>query len=112
MMKNILFLGLTLISLTACSSTPSKDATSTKIGMANPASQYCVEQGGQLDIRNESTGQAGYCKLPNGQVIEEWELFRSTQPKCLTDEAQKLMGQSGLTDEQVKQKPNLKSCEE
>lgn len=46
-----------------------------KIGMPNPASQYCIEQGGQLEIRNEANGQVGYCKLPNGKVVEEWELL-------------------------------------
>ena len=103
-MKKILLLGLVLTSLAACSSTPNKDTTVPKIGMANPASQYCVEQGGKLDIRNESNGQVGYCKLPNGQVVEEWELFRANQPKCLPEEAQKLVGQTGLSDDQIKQK--------
>ncbi|ENW82596.1 MULTISPECIES: DUF333 domain-containing protein [unclassified Acinetobacter] len=103
-MKKILFLALALTTLTACSLTPSKDVTPPKIGMANPASQYCVEQGGQLEIRNEANGQAGYCKLPNGQVIEEWVFFRANQSKCVADEAQKLVGQSGLTEQQIKQK--------
>ena len=72
--------------------------------MANPASQYRVEQGGQLEIRNEANGQAGYCKLSNGQVIKEWTFFRANQSKCVADEAQKLVGQSGLTEQQIKQK--------
>ncbi|QER39826.1 DUF333 domain-containing protein [Acinetobacter suaedae] len=103
-MKKILFLGLIVTSLAACSSTPSDEMTPPKIGMANPASKYCIEQGGQLEIRNEANGQVGYCKLPNGQVVEEWELFRSSQPKCLADEAQKLVGQTGLTEAQIKEK--------
>ena len=103
-MKKILFLGLIVTSLAACSSTPSDEVTPPKIGMANPASKYCIEQGGQLEIRNEANGQVGYCKLPNGQVVEEWELFRSSQPKCLADEAQKLVGQTGLTEAQIKEK--------
>ncbi len=103
-MKNFLFLGLILTSLAACSSTPNQELTPPKIGMANPASKFCIDQGGQLEIRNEANGQVGYCKLPNGQVVEEWELFRSSQPKCLADEAQKLIGQSGLSEDQIKQK--------
>ena len=94
LMKKFLFLGLILTSLTACSSTPNKELTPPKIGMINPASKFCVEQGGQLEIRNEA----------NGQVVEEWEFFRASQPKCLADEAQKLIGQSGLSEEQIKQK--------
>ncbi|APR70514.1 I78 family peptidase inhibitor [Acinetobacter haemolyticus] len=103
-MKKILFLGLMMTSLAACTSTPSSEMTPPKIGMANPASKYCVEQGGQLEIRNEANGQVGYCKLRNGQVVEEWELFRASQPKCLADEAQKLVGQTGLTEAQIKEK--------
>ncbi|MCH7336822.1 I78 family peptidase inhibitor [Acinetobacter sp. NIPH 2699] len=103
-MKNFLFLGLILTSLAACSSMPNQELTPPKIGMANPASKFCIEQGGQLEIRNEANGQVGYCKLPNGQVVEEWELFRSSQPKCLAEEAQKLIGQSGLSEDEIKQK--------
>ena len=103
-MKNILLLSAVLTSLAACSVTPNKDMSPPKIGMANPASQYCVEQGGQLEIRNEANGQVGYCKLANGQVVEEWAFFRANQTKCVADEAQKLVGQSGLSDDQIKQK--------
>lgn len=103
-MKKILFLGLALVSLTACSSVQHKDPTPPKIGSPNPASQYCVEQGGKLEIRNEANGQVGYCHLPNGQVVEEWNLFRDNQANCVAEEAQKLVGQSGLTDDQIKQK--------
>ncbi|EPG9551285.1 I78 family peptidase inhibitor, partial [Acinetobacter baumannii] len=73
-------------------------------GSPNPASQYCVEQGGKLEIRNEANGQVGYCHLPNGQVVEEWKLFRDNQANCVSEEAQKLVGLSGLTDDQIKQK--------
>jgi len=51
-MKKMIFLGLALVSLTACSSVQHKDSTPPKIGSPNPASQYCVEQGGKLEIRN------------------------------------------------------------
>ncbi len=103
-MKKIIFLGLVLVSLTACSSVQHKDSTPPKIGSPNPASQYCVEQGGKLEIRNEANGQVGYCHLPNGQVVEEWKLFRDNQANCVAEEAQKLVGQAGLTDDQIKQK--------
>lgn len=49
----------------------------TSAGIANPASVYCVSIGGRLEIRNEAQGQSGYCHLPDGRVVEEWELFRS-----------------------------------
>lgn len=49
------------------------------IGMPNPASASCVRQGGRLEIRNETGGQIGYCYLPDGRVVEEWALFRSSR---------------------------------
>ncbi|TCM18614.1 hypothetical protein EDF56_104144 [Novosphingobium sp. PhB165] len=50
------------------------------IGMANPASKYCVEQGGRSEIRQEAQGETGYCHLPDGRVVEEWQLFREAHP--------------------------------
>lgn len=44
--------------------------------MTNPASQYCAELGGRLELRQEQAGEAGYCHLPDGTVVEEWELHR------------------------------------
>jgi hypothetical protein len=49
-------------------------------GVANPASVFCIEQGGTLEIRDEQNGQTGYCSLPDGTVIEEWEYFRQNSP--------------------------------
>ncbi len=46
-------------------------------GLPNPASVHCEDQGGQVEIVDEPDGQVGYCLLPDGRRIEEWELFRS-----------------------------------
>ena len=52
------------------------------LGIANPASEFCIRQGGILDIVKDQDGnEIGMCKLPDGTVIEEWELFRSQQDK-------------------------------
>ncbi len=64
-------------------STPSD--TTTPTGIANPASVYCEKQGGTVELVDESDGQRGYCNLPDGTRIEEWEYYRSqtgvtTQP--------------------------------
>lgn len=58
-----------------------KDAPPTaSVGLANPASLYCAKQGGTITIRNEDGGQVGYCRLPNGTVIEEWAHYRAAHP--------------------------------
>ena len=44
--------------------------------MANPASVYCIEQGGDLEIRTgDDGGQQGFCIFPNGSECPEWDFF-------------------------------------
>lgn len=52
------------------------------IGMSNPASDFCIQQGGKLEIRQEADGEAGYCHLPDGRVVEEWAFFRAESGKA------------------------------
>jgi len=44
-------------------------------GIANPASEHCINEGGRLEIRHEAGGDVGYCIFPNGAVCEEWAYF-------------------------------------
>lgn len=53
-----------------------QNETQTKVGMPNPASEYCIKIGGVLNIVDGPNGQVGICELPDGTKIEEWELFR------------------------------------
>ncbi len=107
-MKKIILSGLSglfaSILLAGCSTTQSTDSNSVSLGTANPSSAYCINQGGKLEIRNETNGQVGYCHLKNGQVVEEWEYFRANQPKCIADQAAALVGQSNLTEAKIKEK--------
>lgn len=46
------------------------------VKIANPASQFCVDNGGALMIKTASDGsQTGYCTI-KGVECEEWALFR------------------------------------
>ncbi len=47
--------------------------------LPNPASAYCVSLGGRLEIRTGPTGEVGFCHLPDGRVVEEWALLRSSR---------------------------------
>lgn len=48
------------------------------VGMANPASEFCVKQGGKLEMKKDKDGgEYGICHLPDGSVVEEWAYFRS-----------------------------------
>jgi uncharacterized protein len=45
--------------------------------LPNPASVYCEEVGGQVDIREEPDGsQYGVCVFPDGSECDEWDLYR------------------------------------
>ena len=59
----------------ACGTQPS---TSTpQAGLPNPASLYCVQQGGTLDLRTSSDGAGvGVCTFADGSACEEWTYFR------------------------------------
>jgi len=53
------------------------DSTEINSQIANPASSYCLSNGGKLDIRTSQDGsQAGYCLFKNGQECEEWAYYR------------------------------------
>ena len=66
------------LAVMACAPKPANEPV---VGMANPASVHCVKAGGRVEIRKEAGGEAGYCHLPDGRVIEEWKFFRSAQGK-------------------------------
>lgn len=75
MSKALLFLATcSLLSLSGCSATPPAPHSEQ---IANPASEYCIGQGGKLELRNEAPGVTGYCHLPDGRVEEEWRLYHS-----------------------------------
>jgi putative hemolysin len=44
--------------------------------IANPASVYCTEHGGKLEIRDGQDGQTGYCVFDDKSECEEWAFFR------------------------------------
>ena len=47
------------------------------IGMANPASVYCVKQGGESIIRKDKDeNEYGICKFKDGKEVDEWEFYR------------------------------------
>ena len=46
--------------------------------MANPASEFCAQKGGKLEMKKDKDGgEYALCRLPDGSVVEEWAYFRS-----------------------------------
>lgn len=50
------------------------------VGIANPASVFCVSMGGILNAVTTDSGEYSNCQLPNGSVQEEWAYFRAVSP--------------------------------
>ena len=51
--------------------------TQTISQIANPASEYCVEKGGAIEIRKDLQGEVGYCIFEDGKECEEWAFFNN-----------------------------------
>lgn len=66
------------LGLSACLVLPSDDPPRGKgTRMGNPASQYCVNLGGTLEMREDDDGDRQVmCNLPDGSEVEQWELYR------------------------------------
>lgn len=57
-----------------------EDNTENNSQIANPASVYCVDHGGKLEIREDNeSNQYGVCVFNNGSECEEWAYLRN---KC------------------------------
>jgi len=76
--KMVIALIVAAFLVVACGAEPEPAATPTEPAsdMPNPASEFCVEQGYDLEIRDEAGGQVGYCLFPDGSECEEWAFFR------------------------------------
>ena len=48
--------------------------------MVNPASQNCLDKGGQLEIKKNKNGEYGICIFEDNYQCEEWALFRGDCP--------------------------------
>ncbi len=63
--------------LTVIKMTKIVESAGTAVGIANPASVYCIENGGEIEIVKDVDGnQMGYCVFSNGKRCEEWAYMR------------------------------------
>ncbi|MCS2172587.1 DUF333 domain-containing protein [Scandinavium sp. TWS1a] len=63
--------------LAGCTTAEQSDAPPPpNIGMANPAAVYCQQKGGTSVPVQSPQGVRSDCKLPGGEVIDEWTLYR------------------------------------
>ena len=69
------FLAACALILAACA--PRRPTAATPAGLANPASVYCTQHGGSLQIITAPDGsQSGQCNFPDASSCDEWAYFR------------------------------------
>jgi putative hemolysin len=108
MIRQILFTVLvgSLLLSSACRAVPS--LTPQPPAMANPASVFCEEQGGKLEIRTQQDGgQYGVCVFAGVGECEEWALFRGecipgSREKAIRAAAAALAAQLNLDPTEVR----------
>lgn len=76
--KTAFMLLLAGLQLSACAQRPSAPQ---RLGMHNPATDWCVHAGGKPSQVKTETGVIGYCTLPSGERIEQWALYHRDHPK-------------------------------
>jgi putative hemolysin len=78
MIRKALFTLFILVgTVLSASCSPKQTSPTTAPNMANPASVYCEQNGGKLDLRQDASGGvAGVCVFPDGSECDEWAYFR------------------------------------
>ncbi len=77
MLRKITFPLFLLTIILAASCTPRQAVPTSQPNMTNPASVYCEQNGGKLEMRQDATGgTAGICVFPDGSECDEWAYFR------------------------------------
>ena len=73
MKKALMLSAAAAVTLAACSAVdnPNPQEEQPVVGMANPASEFCVEP-----KKDAQGNEYALCHLPDGTVAEEWEYFR------------------------------------
>jgi putative hemolysin len=77
MMIAVVLLVTAALLLAACGSTPVPTPQTGQAGLPNPASVFCEEHGGKVDIRTDAQGgQYGVCMFSDGTECDEWAYYR------------------------------------
>lgn len=77
----IMIAALLILGSSGCASQPQTPSVTTSAGIANPASENCQQQGGELTIlKAPSGGEYGVCVFDDNMQCEEWALMRGDCP--------------------------------
>ena len=79
MIRKVIFsLGMIVFIMLSASCSSVQTIPTQQANMANPASVYCEQNGGKLDMRQDSSGGvSGVCVFTDGTECDEWAYFRN-----------------------------------
>jgi putative hemolysin len=98
MKTRVFWIAMVLLWLVACTPDAGAPAAETEVpvGLANPASVYCEEQGGRLEMRSDANGSYGVCIFEEGSECEEWAYWRGECGPPSTGERVNVALEAGL----------------
>lgn len=75
-----------------------KEATeaTTPKQIPNPASTYCFENGGKIEMSQSDAGVQGICVFPDGSKCEEWQYYRG---ECKPESSESVTSSLEITTE-------------
>jgi len=77
MSRNIQLICFVLFAAALAACTSPQPAPESQMALPNPASVFCEENGGVLEIRQDTDGnQFGVCVFPDGSECDEWAFYR------------------------------------
>ncbi len=68
---------LASVVLVGCSSEPDEYEVKEYDATTNPASLYCVQQGGELEMMSENNKRMTYCVTSDDEKVEQWEYYEN-----------------------------------
>ena len=67
----------TLIAMLLLVGCATGERADTQTSMRGAATEYCESIGGQSEVQETRLGSGRYCRLPGGQLENEWMLYQS-----------------------------------
>jgi putative hemolysin len=89
----------TVVSPTPVLATATPVTPTSLAALTDPASLYCIEKGGRLEIRSSgNSGHIGVCILDDGTLCEQWSFYRG---ECQSDQTYNLPSAPPSADDEV-----------
>lgn len=67
----------TLLAMLLLAGCATGERADTQTSMRGAATEYCESIGGQSEVQETRLGSGRYCRLPGGQLENEWMLYQS-----------------------------------